>query len=260
MTRHRRPPRGRSAAAPPAAGRPRKGTLVGFGPAHVTVHAAAVARILVCAVLLLLAVHILLQTIHYAATPLPWHLRQIFDLDEEDSFPTWYSAVALLFASLLIAVVALRARRRTDRWARHWIGLGVGFLVLSIDEVAGLHETLNSVTDFSWTIPAAVGALVVLAVYLPFLRGLPARLRSRFLLAGGAFLLGALLVEYATDPFADQDRLNTLAYNLSTVPEEALEMFGVVLLIYALIDYIGDGRPVTVGIDAVQDAETNAAA
>lgn len=114
-----------------------------------------------------------------------------------------------------------------------------GALVLSIHEIAGIHKTINSVTDFSWTIPAGIGVIIIFGCYLPFLRAMPERLLHRLIVAGAVFFLGSLVVEYATDPFADAGELDTLAYNLSTVPEEALEMFGVILLIRAMIAHLG---------------------
>ena len=217
-------------------------------PSRITISAARVRCTRIYIIVALVVVHVAFQIVSYLITPTPWLYRELFHLDQEDSFPTWYSASALLCASLLISLAALRERRRDGPLRWHWAGLAAGVLILSIDEIAGIHETLNSVTDFSWTIPAGIGAVVVFALYLPFLRPLPKQLRGRLIAAVAVFLLGSLVVEYLTDPFADAGKLDTLAYNLSTVPEEALEMFGVFLLIRALIAHLGEGRPLSVAV------------
>ena len=117
-----------------------------------------------------------------------------------------------------------------------------------MDEIVGLHETLNTETDFSWTLVGAPVALLVFAIYLPFLRALPDRFRSRLLIAGMTFLTGALVVEYAQTPLSDAGLIDSLGYNLAVVPEEALEMLGVVILIHALIDYLGHQGRITLGL------------
>jgi hypothetical protein len=43
--------------------------------------------------------HIVVHVIHYRVRELPWLLTCLFDLDEEQSFPTWFSAVLLLIAA-----------------------------------------------------------------------------------------------------------------------------------------------------------------
>ena len=57
-----------------------------------------------------------------------------------------------------------------------WYLLSVGSLLLSIDEIAGIHETLNSIDmmgDMSWTIPGAIVAGLAGLYFVPFLLNLP---------------------------------------------------------------------------------------
>ena len=231
-------------------------TLATLGPSRLTVSAAAVRRTLIYVILALVLVHTGFQIVNYLITPTPWLYRGLFHLDEESSFPTWYSAVALLAASLLLFVVAARQRRLHDPWTRHWIGLGAGFLLLSIDEVVGLHEALNGETDFSWVLVGAPISLVVFAVYIPFIRRLPDPFRSRLLVAGMTFLTGALVIEYAQTPLSDAGLIDTLGYNLAVVPEETLEMLGIVILLHALIDYLGHAGRITLALGPARpDAE-----
>ena len=98
----------------------------------------------------LLAVHSLLQVWHYQWQEVPWPLRQLFDVDEEDSVPTWYSASALLLASVLLFLMSQRKRADRDPWVRYWYGLSLAFAALSLDEIAGFHETLNDMVNYSW--------------------------------------------------------------------------------------------------------------
>jgi hypothetical protein len=212
---------------------------LGLSPARTT-------RVLCIIVGALLGAHVALQAVHYLWHPLPWLLTNLFDVDVEDSFPTWYSASSLLFAAGLFLTIATRKRRECERWAAYWCGLGIGFLILSIDEIAGLHETINTVLPYSWAIPGLCMAAGVGLVYSEFLYRLPRR--TGILMAASAciFLGGAAIIEMASDPHFAAHGPHNLSYNLFNAAEEGLEMLGVVLLVYTLLDYMGRGSPVTV--------------
>lgn len=186
----------------------------------------------------LLAIHVVLTVTHYTLMELPWLVRQIWDVDEEDSFPTWYSAAALALTAAMLWVHALRRAEAADPWRWHWRGLAGGFLALSIDEVAGMHETLNSVIEGTWVVPALVLMALIGGIYLSFLLHLPRRVAVRFVVAGGIFLGGALGVEGFTEVYKDNDALDTLAYNLWTAVEEGMEMAGVLVFLKALLDHM----------------------
>ena len=187
----------------------------------------------------LLAIHCSLQIWHYEWSEVPWPLRQIFDVDEEDSIPTWYSTSALLLTSVLLFLISQRKRVDRDPWVRYWYGLSLAFAALSLDEIAGFHETLNIMVDYSWAIPGGIAAGIFGLLYLRFLWHLPAQTRWLFVVSGAVFIGGAVGVEMSTDWYADEDLLNTLAYNLWTAVEEGMEMGGIVLFIHALLGYMG---------------------
>jgi len=187
--------------------------------------------------LVLVTSHISVMVVHYKITKLPWLFRELFDLDEEQSFGTWFSAINLLFAGVLVLHYASKTLEIGGHFRRHWIFLGFGFLVLSIDEMVGLHETLNSLIDISWTIPLAVIVFPVGLAFLPFLARLPRPTSLAFICAGALFLGGAMGIELWTESYADAKLLKTLEYNLTTVLEEAMEMLGIILFIYAFLNF-----------------------
>jgi len=160
-----------------------------------------------------------------------WHLS-VFDLDEEESFGTWFSSGNLFFASLLLFLRARAARVAQEPGRIGWMVLAVGFLYLSIDEVVALHELLNSLLeDSTWT-TVAMPLVAALGLYfIPFLRRLDRRMALRFVLAGAVYVGGAVGVEHYTDA-----QVNSLHYNMWTALEEGMEMFGVILFIWALLD------------------------
>ena len=55
-----------------------------------------------------------------------------FSLDREANVPSWFSSALLLTAAALLAFVALDALAGKSRWGRHWAGLSVVYVVLSL--------------------------------------------------------------------------------------------------------------------------------
>lgn len=172
-----------------------------------------------------------------------WHLA-LFDLDAEESFGTWFSAVMLLIAGQLLLAETLRRRACSDRWWLAWAGLAAGFHLLSIDEVVGLHEWVNTaLEDVPWTIFGFWILGLVGFVYLPFLWRYRWRTALLFVAAGLVYGCGAVGVEHWTG-----DDVRSLSYNMWTALEEGMEMGGVILFIYALLDHLGGSEGVEVRV------------
>lgn len=189
-------------------------------------------------VAILVVCHVAVMVVHYRVYALSSLFRDLFDLDEEQSFGTWFSAGILLLAGVVLLLYARSLKQEGTVGHRYWSFLGLGFCLLSLDEVVGLHETLNTISDIPWTLPGGAAAVMVGLLYLPFIVSLPARTRWLFLLGGAIYLGGAVGVERATDWYADEGLLSTLEYNLTTALEEAMEMLGVVIFIHALVAHI----------------------
>jgi hypothetical protein len=200
---------------------------------------------------------------------------RIFDVGEERSIPTWFESIQFLLCSILLAVVSIAKKQRDDRYTLHWGVLSIILLLLSLDEVAGLHEAtgqelerlLRSFAGFApsgaisvfWVVPGAVFVIIVLLAYLRFLAHLPQTTRRWFLFAGALFVLGALGMEMLTSQVLSSseaisnwivsssggivDRgsasaIPTILKGLQTSIEEMFEMLGLTAFVYALLAYI----------------------
>jgi hypothetical protein len=182
--------------------------------------------------------HIALQAIHYYLHELPWLLREIFDVDEEESFTNWFSTIILFISSVLLFLIAHKKKSDQDPFKNHWYGLAWGFGLLSMDEIAGLHETLNTVTDFAWTIPAAFVVLIVFLLYLKFILNLPKPISVLFCIAASVYIGGSVVVEHLADYYVEAFDMDNFGYQIFTAVEETLEMLGVVIFIQALLKYL----------------------
>src|SRR5918999_115993 len=200
---------------------------------------------------------------------------RLFNVGDERNIPTWFESILFLLCSILLAVVAVAKRQRNDRYSLHWGVLSIILLLLSLDEVASIHEAigqqserlLNSITGFTptgaiqffWVVPGAIFVLIVLLAYLRFLAHLPRTTRRFFLFAGALFVLGALGIEMLTAQVVSSsggiadwvasssggvvDRESASAIpqilkGVQTSVEEMFEMLGLVVFVYALLEYV----------------------
>ena len=185
-------------------------------------------------VVVLLVAHLVLGMMTLDGDGPHWLVVQLFDLDDENNLPTWFSSFLLLFASFTLHSIAGKSVH-----AGHYRLLGWGFLLLSIDEVAGLHESVNTAIEINWAIPGGIIALLAGAYFVPFLLKLPSRVRGLMVLSGILFLGGAVGVELLS---ADMDEESS-EYLMAVAVEEGLEMFGVWLFLRTLLlDVAESGR------------------
>jgi hypothetical protein len=219
-----------------------------------------VALALVAVMALLVVVHILAMQANFNPA---WGLKErfgfhywqlaFFDLDEEESFGTWFSSGILMASALLLVHHARVLRGRGEAWSAWWLVLGIGFCVLSMDEVAGMHEYMNTMMeDTPWTVVGFPIFVVVALAYLPFLWQHRWRTGLLFMLAGAVYGGGAVGVEHFTD-----SEVNSLHYNMWTALEEGMEMLGVIILIYTILDHISGSpdREIRVDVGSGPSAE-----
>lgn len=181
-------------------------------------------------------------------------LVNFFDVNHEGNLPTWYQGNALLITGLLLLVVGFSyIRQRPRSHAAYWLLLGAGFCYLSLDEMISMHETIvvplrraldieGGIFYFVWVIPAAIGVLVMLFTFIPFLRSLPKSTSIRFVIAGAIFVGGAVVVEALSGAYLTSRGDESFGYKMITSVEEFLEMLGVVIFIHAILKHLSAVR------------------
>lgn len=167
-------------------------------------------------------------------------------LSEESNLPTWYASMLLSCCALAIAAVAGAVADAGRPFVRHWAVLAAGFLLMSLDEIAQLHERLHSgwfgsmqgVLYFDWIVPASVVVLFVGAAYVRFLAHLPPPTRRRFLLAGCLYVGGAVGMEVPLGLWAARHGELDLGYAALDALEESMELFGATLFLLAVLRHL----------------------
>lgn len=179
------------------------------------------------------------------------NLGYLFNLSAEMNVPTWFSIVILFLVSIFTLPIALDDRRK-GKTVLGWWGLFFIFFLLSLDEESDLHGMLKGLVKdpgafglhnalFGWVIPGAVIVLALGLLYLRWVWQLPRRTRWLVIAAGTLYVGGALVLEAVGGMIAD-DSYMTPGYLVVSTLEEAFEMAGISLMIYALLDHARQRR------------------
>ncbi len=207
-------------------------------------------HVLLLSVVVLLGLHLFLQWLNLGVYHQQhgqfYELSNRFDFDDEASVPTWFAQ----FIYLLIAVGAsLAAYLQPDRRTRLiWSVIATVSLFFSIDEIAGLHEfvlqTLHVIVygdakpsglDNAWLLVAPVIIAVTGLFIYTMARTIPRRTIKFFSVAVVIFLIGAAGIDIVTSEVERETFLNQTF--LSGI-EESMELISLVIVIYALADYL----------------------
>ena len=213
-------------------------------PRHIT-------KLLLAIILTLTLIHCIFQYLEYGlGFSQISHIRTVFDFEYDANLTTWYSSVTLLICSLLLTLIASAKKQNQDVYSRHWQMLAAIFAVMSLDEVAMLHERAGNLIEklspvefsgwlnFQWVLLGIPLTLIIAIAYLKFVAHLPAKTRNLFLLAGGLFVGGALGLEMLAGHQESLGAENRFFYALFTTIEELWEKLGVLVFIHSLLTYM----------------------
>lgn len=170
-----------------------------------------------------------------------------FDVMAEGNIPSWYSGALLLVSAILLAAIAADPRTRRAKYSERWAFLAVLFVILSLDEIAYLHEGIGSfmrqqgfdTIKIGWILPASIFVVVAGLWFAPFILSLPQKTKRLFIISASVFLTGALGLEIVDNFLVSDFDVQSPTILTSNHLQDLLEMFGVSIFIYALLSHIG---------------------
>jgi hypothetical protein len=177
---------------------------------------------------------------------------RLFYVDAEANIPTFYSALAWLLCGLTSGIICITQQKIEQprlKFTRHWKWLAFLFIYLAIDEISAIHEAyidpLRSLFNasglfyFTWVILGMIWFVIIAASCFQLLKHLPTNIRNLLILAGAIFMTGAVGVEMIGGWYTEiHGHQADMLYALVATLEEALEMLGVLTLLYALLSYL----------------------
>ena len=173
-------------------------------------------------------------------------LFRLFDFYSESNFPTWYSTILLAVSSTILYFNYFLSKQKEKFY---WLILAFIFLFLSVDEFAQLHELIGSFlnkTSLSellpkqkgtWVFYGAAISIFVGIVFFNFWLKLEEKIRHPFLIAALIYIGGALgfeIIEIFYAPVFGHG----IGFDVLVAIEETMEMFGIIVFIYALLEQI----------------------
>lgn len=177
-------------------------------------------------------------------------LIKMFYVDLEQNFPAYFSAAILLFASLLLLVIAILEGKRKSSGVSKWSILALCFLGLSVDESLSFHERLivpmrNLMNNdnlgiffYAWVVPGIAIVLIFSVFFLRFFLTLNAKTRLNFIISAALYIGGAIGIEFLNGYYAELHGEQNLIYSLLSNLEECMEMAGIIIFIRGLLEYI----------------------
>lgn len=180
-------------------------------------------------------------------------LNTPFYMDAESNIPTFINALMLFIPSLLFAVISVWKFSVRDKYRIHWALLAFIFFLLSIDEVASLHERLikpmraiygaEGIFYFAWIIPGMIAVGIFLIAFLPFFLHLETKYKMLFFFSLAVYISGVIGGEMVSGYFAASLGQKNYTYAVVASIEESTEMVGCALIIYSLLEYIKKQLP-----------------
>lgn len=180
-----------------------------------------------------------------------WYLDYYFNYNGENNIPAFFSSIILVIASaLLFLIYHTRSSLNPSSRKKYWLMLSIIFLFLAVDENVQIHEEVTKVVrpllasdlsgflHWAWVVPYFIAFLAIAAYFMSFVISLPIFTRNLIFIAGFLFVFGAVGLELVEGYMFKVYGLNHIYNKLLYCMEEFLEMTGVILFIFALLDYM----------------------
>jgi hypothetical protein len=196
----------------------------------------------------LVVVHVILQVLKFAfGHDQIFGLIKLFNLDEENNFPSLFSFMLFLIAAKLAGWITYDAWKKQKRFVWQWTGVSVFLLWFAADEILAIHERWSPVIRemlhtsglfyYFWQLPYILIFIVMLVFYFPFLKSWSREFCARVFGAAFIFGMGVFVLEALGGWRYSITGPNDVVYMILATIEETCEMVGVIIFIYALLEY-----------------------
>ncbi len=177
------------------------------------------------------------------------YLKTLFDLDHEGSLPAWFSSIQLFLIGLAFLIKSRIIDKHHSPSPYFFLIMGLGFIFLSADEAAAIHEKITPLFKHIEEIPRFKGnhgiwifvyILIAILLLLSHFKYLVAMWKSyrneTIILSTGMAVLacGGVILEIVSYQFL-RTGLTPTSYIIEVIAEEFLEMFGATIVLYGAV-------------------------
>jgi len=186
-------------------------------------------------------------------------IHKLFDLDKENTIPTWFASTQLFVTGLYILLIpgVIKREGKNALPKIFYYLFGLGLIFASMDEACSIHEKINMLIQVhfpglphfvnnygQWIFPYLIAiALFLIIVRKPLLTMWKECRKEAALILGGIALviLGGIVMEIIGFNFYYSES-HKLFYRIEVVLEEFLEMVGVTLILYGFMLHSLNGK------------------
>ncbi len=171
------------------------------------------------------------------------------------SIPTIYTVLLLFISSLLLALISILKHSRKDKFRWQWSFLSFMFFYMSLNKGTLVHSLVTRpVRKFlrinfpdlprsTLDVTVVFLILVLVCFYIKFIIDLPKRTKLLILLSLAVYLMGFRVINAMAAGFADVYGKDNLNYNLIVTLKKVVEISGIVLGIYTIMDFLEKNFP-----------------
>jgi hypothetical protein len=176
-------------------------------------------------------------------------IKILFDLDSEGSLPAWFSATQLFLIGLAFLIKSRIIDLHHSPSPYFFLLMGLGFIFLSADEAAAIHEKITiffkhikAIPRFKgnhgiWIVVYILIAIVLLLSHFKYLISMWRSYRKETIILGigmAALVCGGVFLEIVSYQFL-RTGLTPISYSIEVMAEEFLEMFGATIVLYGAV-------------------------
>ncbi len=175
-------------------------------------------------------------------------LVYLFDASEESNIPTFYSSLVLTVAGALLFMIYLVSKQYAQKYVNHWLLLSLILFFLAVDESISIHEKFNKIghyikpdpegyLKYPWILPYGLFVFVACGIFAKFVFALPKKTRNLFISSSIIYITATIGFEIIEGHVIAIFGVKSYYYLICAL-EEFLEMTGIIIFIYALLDYV----------------------
>lgn len=176
-------------------------------------------------------------------------LQALFDLDKEGSLPAWFSSIQLFLIGLVLLIKSRIVDGNHSPTPYFFVIVSLGFIFLSADEAAAIHEKItellkhiDAIPRFDnnhgiWIFVYLAATLILLLSHVKYCIGMWNYYRKETIIfATGMTVLicGGVVLEIVSYQFL-RTGLTPISYSIEVIAEEFFEMFGATIVLYGAV-------------------------
>lgn len=168
------------------------------------------------------------------------------------SIPTIFTVLVVFIVACLLGLISMIKFREKDKLYRQWVGLTIFFFLFSIDKGSALSSYVfkqfrgfmrgffPAYPNQKWVTTAVILLILIIGFYLAFIKSLPRATKKQAFVSLAIYYAGFLFIERFSDHFAAVNGYGNLEYNILVTAGKTLEIFGLILCIQTLFDYLSN--------------------